>query len=243
MKFDDWQKLPHGPLDRERLKSFEDSLRCVLPDDFRRWLEVVNGGEPTKPCVVVSDVYGISCFHRIYGLHEGADYIQFDRANRILARNLNPGLVAFGDDAGGNQFTVSVRGQDYGAVIFWDHETGDEYVLGGNFAEFNSALRASEEVIPLEEIEVILRKDDPVKLERWMEGRDVNEVDENNRSLLENAALHESICCIRYLHQLGAAPRNAIALLSKQLKYYPEYQATINIIEQLYSNPSNSQPQ
>lgn len=242
MKYDDWQKLPHGPPDLERLEAFEDRLGCVLPADFRRWLEVVNGGKPKNTCVVVSEEFGISCFHHIYGFHSGPDYSQLDEVNQILEGNLNSGLVAFGDDAGGNQFTISVRGEDYGVVIFWDHETGDEYVLSANFREFIPKLRNEDQFIPRDDLEEILSNDDVASLEQWLVDKDIDARDESNRSPIENAALHGSVECIKYLHRVGAKQFDSILWLKKHLKFRPEFQNIIDLIEGLYPNNVGNQP-
>lgn len=219
-----------------RLQAFEKELGARLPDDFKHWLEAVNGGDPEDTCVVVSEEFGFAGLHNIYGLHEGPDYARMDEANGILneAGNINEGLVAFAADGGGNQFAVSVRPEDFGAVIFWDHETADEYVLSQDFAGFLGLLRNEEEFIPRGELEKILRADDVEKLAKWLVGKDIDVKDKYNRSPIENATLYESHTCIKYLHELGANPFESMRWAKQNLKYFPEYQATIDLLEKLY---------
>lgn len=232
MKYDGWTKRPHGTVDEGRLKAFEEELGGALPDDFKHWLEAVNGGKPDDTCVVISDEFGFSGMHHIYGFHKGPDYAQLDRTNDT--GNINEGLVAFADDPGGNKFTVSVRPEDFGAVIFWDHETADEYVLSRDFPGFLELLRNEEEFIPRDELEKILRADDPEWLARWLEGKDIDIKDEYDRSPIESAAIYRGIKCIEYLHALGAKPFESLRWARQNLKYFPKHQATVDLLERLY---------
>lgn len=236
MKYDGWKKRPHGPLDAGRLKAFEEELGGALPDDFKHWLEAVNGGEPDDTCVVISEEFGFASMNNIYGFHKGPDYAQLDRTNDILiqAGNINEGLVAFANDPGGNQFTVSMRPEDFGAVIFWDHETADEYVLSRDFPGFLELLRNEEEFIPRDELKELLYADDPERLARWLDGKDIDAKDEYHRSAIENAALHGSHKCIEYLHARGAKPFEAVQWVKKHLQFRPAFQATIDLLERLY---------
>lgn len=225
---------PHGPIDSARLDAFEAELGSRLPVEFREWLELINGGKPENTCVVVPDNYGVACFHHVYGLHQGGDYAQLDRVNGILAGSLNPGLVAFGDDPGGNQFTISIRPEQHGAVIFWDHETGDEYALGASFPDFVASLQSEYVLIPRDDLEMILRKDDVVSLDRWLEGKNIDEKDEDHSSPLEWAAVYASLRCIEYLHERGAKPFDALIFAKRNLKFFPAHKATVELLEKLY---------
>lgn len=238
MNYDQWKKHPHGPLAIKRLEAFESRLRCHLPSEFRRWLEEVNGGKPEDACIAVSDDFGFACFHHIYGFSTGPDYSQLDKANHILEGNLNAGLVAFADDAGGNQFTISVRPEDFGAVIFWDHETVDEHVLAGNFQEFISSLRNEDEFIKRGDLEKILRADDSVLLERWLQGKPVNDKDDEGCTPLEWAAVYAAVKCISYLHSRGARAFDALKYAERNLEYFEDHRPTVDLLKKLYPEES-----
>ena len=231
-----WESKSYGEVDRRRMGAFEASYDNGLPDSFREWLEQVNGGKPRKTCVSVPG-YGMVRIHHVYGIHGGFDYLQLDNANKVLAGNLNPDLVAFACDEGGNQFAISMRKHEFGAVVFWDHETGDEYLLAGNIFEFD-ALLVSDEESDFGILEEVFRADKVEKLEQLLTGKNIDKKNDLDRTPLEEAAIYGSLECIKWLHAKGANPFNALQLARNNLEFFPEHKKTVELLESLYGTQS-----
>ena len=232
-----WDRAPFGAVDELRLTAFESSYESELPEEFRDWLQQVNGGKPKRLWVDVPQI-GFVKIHHVYGLHNGPDYLQIDSVNEIVSGNLNGGLVAFAEDEGGNQFSVSLRVTNFGSVVFWDHETGDEYLLERSIWGFDSLLVddvAKPSITNLEHVEDILRADDVEGLEQVLKDNDADLKNEVNRTMLEEAAIFGSVKCIKRLHEKGAKPFNAIQLARNNMEFFPEHRETVELLENLYS--------
>lgn len=131
----------YGPLEAARLEAFESSIGARLPDDFRRFLIDHNGGRPALDHVL--DAEGddsLACLDGAYGLHDGPESRRLESTFAALRDALPAGLVAFGNDPGGNQFCIGIAGEHRGRVYFWDHEAAGLMPLGESFAEFLSRL-------------------------------------------------------------------------------------------------------
>lgn len=240
MKFKNWSKKPYGEIDCRRLEDFERLRSFRFPLDVRAWLVEANGGAPSKKTIFVSEQFGETKIHHVYGFHSGGEQLQLDWINETLQYNMPAYLVAICDDEGGNQVSISVRRDDFGSIWFWDHETGDEYPLAKNFAEFDGILREDiEHESRSANVECILRSDDVKKLEEWISNNNINEVDEFGRSLIENAAIYASNACIKFLHENGARAGKSLQLAKNNLKFFPGHSTTVELLESLYGATFN----
>ena len=174
---------PYGKVDQRRLDAFVNSYGSNLPNNFLKWIELVNGGVPKKTCVSIPN-FGLVRIHHVYGIHKGPSYLQLDEANEILVDNLNPSLIAFADDEGGNQFAISIRKINFGSVVFWDHEVGNEYPLAENIFDFGDLLVDKNEE-GVNDLEKVLRSDDAGILEQLLAGKDIDYKNELGRTPLE----------------------------------------------------------
>lgn len=230
MQYSDWNREPYGPIDKSRLEKLIRSWD--VPVEFLKWLSLVNGGKPNKTCIQISDTWGQSEFHHVYGLSAGPDFVQLDKANEHLSGNLPPKLLAFADDPGGNQFVISTRESDAGSILFWDHETNNLHRLAPTIQEFFKLLHENEQAqTPLEKI---LRNDDLEELKAWLCAHDIEERNEVGSTPIEEAAIYRSTKCIRHLHSIGAKLGDALKNAEDNLEFFPDHQATVDLLKILY---------
>jgi hypothetical protein len=97
----------------------EQYLECEFPKDYRKFLLEYNGGIPEKALIYFSNDGGIIdlffgiCDDDIYGLKSN---------NNSYINRIPSNTIAIACDPGGNLFLISIRGDDYGQIYFWDHE-------------------------------------------------------------------------------------------------------------------------
>ena len=94
-------------------------FKCEFPEDYKKFLLEYNGGIPEKTLIYFSNDGGIIdlffgfCDDDIYGLRKNnASYLNRKPSN----------MMPIACDPGGNLFLMSIRGNDYGSIYFWDHE-------------------------------------------------------------------------------------------------------------------------
>jgi hypothetical protein len=101
----------------------EQYLECKFPEDYREFLLEYNGGIPSKNILsfieknnktedYIDIFFGI-CDDDIYGLKSN---------NNSYINRIPSNTIAIACDPGGNLFLISIRGEDYGQIYFWDHE-------------------------------------------------------------------------------------------------------------------------
>lgn len=215
------QSNPFGALRPEDLAAFEARRGMQLPADYRRFLLAHNGGAPEPNTIdfVAQGIPTSSDVSAFYGLHAGESWASLAwNMDSFEGRILPEGLPIAGD-SGGNQYVLIVQGARRGQVFFWDHEQetdppGDENMslVAASFTAFTHRLY---EYVPPDESVVrgIVRRNDLDGLKRLLaEGYDVETVDEYNRTLIENAAIHNRTALIQLLFDRGAALRNALQL-------------------------------
>jgi len=112
----------HGKLDEDRLAAFERRLGSAVPDEYRRFLVIHNGGNPEPRAFVIPPDGAEGQVENLYGLHDGPDYLQLEGMWEIYRPRLPPGLLPVGDDPNGNALCLGLAGGYRGKVLFWDHE-------------------------------------------------------------------------------------------------------------------------
>jgi hypothetical protein len=76
----------------------------------------------------------------IYGHSKRDDFHQFGQINILLKEeygNLFKGLLSFGQDIFGNQFSFDL---DNGKIVFFDIETADKKIIANNFSGWTEAI-------------------------------------------------------------------------------------------------------
>jgi hypothetical protein len=149
------------PAPESRLREFETSLGCALPDDYRAFLAATNGGYcggslwfhgPT-PDGSPADA-GV---HHVGGFRK-ENYLSLTTARALYGPRIPRELLWIMDDPLGNAICLGLTGRHRGRVYFWDHEcepdpdawdgsadtAGNVTLLADSFTDFVAGLRASD---------------------------------------------------------------------------------------------------
>jgi hypothetical protein len=128
----------------QRIENLEAALGASLPVTYRAFLRS-HREEPSRPVQVVStnpDYWDVSC---IFEIGDDEDYRQLDGCYELVGDVLPEGMLAVGEDQGGNLYLLDCRtGPSTGAVYWWDHEQelGEDRVelVATSFPEFLAVL-------------------------------------------------------------------------------------------------------
>lgn len=123
------------------LKLFEIDWGFELPVDYRNFLLLHNGGEPTLPY-----------FNFKENPDDGSDVRAFlslypSKHTNLLAHiktfedRYPKGFFPIGFDSSGNLILIAIKGKERGVIYFWDHETENIEVIRDNFIQFLSSLK------------------------------------------------------------------------------------------------------
>jgi cell wall assembly regulator SMI1 len=105
----------------------EEKLTINLPEQYRTHLLKYNGGRPVRCAFSTLGVnegnYSpfSSGVHYFYAIYEGKQE-NFETKYNIFKGRMPANMIPIASDGGGNQICVSVSGNDYGHIYFWDHE-------------------------------------------------------------------------------------------------------------------------
>ncbi|EIG56702.1 SMI1/KNR4 family protein [Bradyrhizobium canariense] len=127
-----------------RIESLEAALGASLPVTYLAFLRS-HREEPSRPVQVVStnpDYWDVSC---IFEIGDAEDYLQLDGCYELVGDVLPEGMLAVGEDQGGNLYLLDCRmGPSTGAIYWWDHEQepGEDRVelVATSFPEFLAVL-------------------------------------------------------------------------------------------------------
>jgi cell wall assembly regulator SMI1 len=141
-----------GSLSMERLKSIERKYNIDFPPEYRHFLLAYNGGQPQPSAFYFKHTngsYSDSCVDWFLAIYD-EDYSNFenyfDRYKGHLPR-VPDELVPIAHDPGGNLICIAVKGENRGAIYFWDHEREEElptyrnvHLVADSFNEFLESL-------------------------------------------------------------------------------------------------------
>ena len=107
--------------------------------------------EQVKNTHFMTEKYFFTIQHFFYN---SEDYVANFFSKNIMFKNRIPGnMCAIASSPSGNLFLLSVKGDDYGKVYFWDHEMETEpadysnlTLIADSFDEFINNLKSEEEI-------------------------------------------------------------------------------------------------
>lgn len=115
-------RLAHpGTLSDQILKVLERYWELKLPDPYRDFLLLNNGGEPEACHFKFKDGTGASDVRFFLGIYPDKDNDLLNHL-KIYKKRLPLNVFPIAYDSGGNLILISVKGPDRGKVYFWDHE-------------------------------------------------------------------------------------------------------------------------
>ena len=152
--------LKAGPSASEQdIALLENAVRISLPEEFKSWLMVQNGGWPDWsnnfiPRDVIGNIETSILVSSFFNTREIID-VRRNYENRLLAN-----ILPFADDGGGNLLCIGISGEQYPCIYFWDHEQEPEafkllglklrgnktnlHLVAKSFSEFLEMLETSE---------------------------------------------------------------------------------------------------
>jgi len=150
-----WDR-PAPPAEEAAIARVERELGIELPADYREFLGKQNGGEPESNFFPAGDGFGHVRYLYSAGPTEVEDIDDLEEAARAYwppsrpGDPIDPSFLPIGEEDVGNVICLKVRGEDYGAVYFWDHElavsVGPYTRLADSFSEYFEGLRPEEEL-------------------------------------------------------------------------------------------------
>ncbi len=116
-------------LTEELLQAIEKKYACQLPDDYRKFLLENNGAYPTPDCITfeeagrktASDVF---C---LFAIGEERASLSMEWHLETFSNRLPENSLPIGRDSSGNLWLIGLRGENAGAIFFWDHGSYDTF--------------------------------------------------------------------------------------------------------------------
>lgn len=148
----------NDPISESILEIEFKKIDCSLPFCYKKFMLAYNGGI-TKKKIFLYGIDSGSILERLFGFTKIKHY-DFWYYYTVYANRFPSNCIPIGCDPGGNLILLSVKGEDYGKVYFWDHEMETEpadysnlTLIADSFEEFINSLKSEEE------IEALLNKD------------------------------------------------------------------------------------
>lgn len=224
---------PYGQLSYESLSMFEKKLGARLPDSYRQFLLQFNGGKWSKKLFHISNEYGNSLIHHVYGIHDGPGHCQLDSAFERFKSIIEDCCLPIADDDGGNEICIGIHDKNRGKIYFWDHETGALILMALTFDEFVDSL--SDIPVGTSEVDIILEADDVSQMGKLISsGYDIEILDEYGTSLIERAAIKAKPNLIEYLAHKGANLRNSLEYAKKNAGYFDKHKIIVELLVRLH---------
>ena len=108
-----------APASVDHLTAIEQAYDFTLPEEYKAHLLQHNGGFPDRDSFYVeAKKYTVNKFRPVGG---GKGSLEVGLES--LRDELHPDLVPFANEAGGDQFVLSVGPEDYGSVYYIAHES------------------------------------------------------------------------------------------------------------------------
>jgi cell wall assembly regulator SMI1 len=104
-----------------RLADFERTLPAALPDDYRAFLRVHNGGRPEPSGFAIPGLGDRSGIARFLAL-DGAPWDDLEAHLRMYSGRIPRGWLPVAYDDCGNLLLMPLAGPARGRLFFWDHE-------------------------------------------------------------------------------------------------------------------------
>ena len=117
----------------DEIAKFENRRGVRLPDGYKRFLLMYNGGRPKPDAFDVPDwPHENSGLQRFFGIHPGRDY-DLEHEWEDYSDRVPGDLMPIACDSFGNVICLGIEGKRLGKIYFWDHE--DELDEDGDFVK------------------------------------------------------------------------------------------------------------
>lgn len=136
------QGTKYQDLTEEEIRDVEKKLGIFFPLEYRDFLLSQNGGYPKVCEFDLPDGSNASIVNHFYSIGEMTSNLY--KRNRFLEDSAE--FINIGDDSGGNQILLRVRGENVGELYFFDHDVDSEegnnmHFLAKNLLDFFKMLK------------------------------------------------------------------------------------------------------
>jgi ankyrin repeat protein len=209
-------RMKHNRATFSDVESFEAKLGARLPEDYREFLAMVNGGEQPRPKTFFTHHGGTTMLSRVFGLVNDPAFSLPAQLNS-MREYLPVGMFAIGMDIGGNKVCLSIRQADFGAVFFSDHEVvGDCRQIAGSFAEFVDGLFDKPPEGGPDPLLELAKHGGRVELTRFLDaGNTINVRNQIGYTLVQLAAHYGNVALLLECANLGADFEGAIHMAAR----------------------------
>jgi hypothetical protein len=203
------------------LKTFEKDFNIILPGPYRKFLLKHNGGYPGMH----KDTFIEKCFDTEYEIavkgFENLEILRWslneDQKNKTL---LPENMLDIASIEEGHNILLSVGGEDFGKVYFWNFDHAPDTPDGSNLTllanDFEEFINKAEPFFD-NEIELFFHKKDAESIKRLIDsGLDINYKFNDGFSLLNEAIFSGFNNLVVYLLEKGASTENSIFRASSQ---------------------------
>lgn len=203
---------PNPIIKEEQLADFEAQLNARLPEDYRQFLLLHNGGQPDKT-EFTAKKYGGSIMQRFFGFNTPYNTDNFDYILRTYKDRVPDDFLPIARDMLGNLLLIGIRRRYVGKVYFWWHENEAEkkawfkniYSINDSFTAFFNGLKEEVEESYGELIDLFDGEDYQKQLDLIHSGWDVNTPLERNFGFaIERVALNGHPDVLKALIAKGA---------------------------------------
>jgi hypothetical protein len=203
-----------GLLTENELAAFEVCVGGRLPEDYRKYLLIHNGGTPHPNTFTISEDEGDTSVHILYGLHAGPSWASLKRSVEVYRGRIPSEAIPIGSDPLGNAILLVFQGPRMGEICFWDHEQeggpsdwDNVVTVAPSFSKFLGLLKEFDPPEDLKDDEVsrIIGEGDLAKLTELLEaGLSVNTKDKFGHKLADVAAVKDRSDVLKLLIERGA---------------------------------------
>lgn len=124
-------------INQSTIEAFEASIGVGIPEDFRKFLLMNNGGEPVKAEFSIEG-WGETLVHVFYGLDTGYKAYDIDWSRSNFEDVLPKEVIPIACDPGGYLICLGLEGNARGKLYFWDRGGDREelMLLASSFDDF-----------------------------------------------------------------------------------------------------------
>lgn len=203
---------PNTKINEEQLANFEKQINANLPEDYKRFLILNNGGQPDKTEFTVKK-YGSSILQRFFGFNTPYKTDNFDYILNTFKNRVPDDFLPIGRDMLGNLVLLGTRKKYDGKIYFWWHENEGEkkawlkniFSISKSFTDFFDNLKEEVEDSFGDLVDLFGSEDYQKQLDLINSGWDVNTPLENNFGFaIERVALKGNPEVLKALIAKGA---------------------------------------
>ncbi|UUC44114.1 SMI1/KNR4 family protein [Flavobacterium cerinum] len=204
--------VPNSKIDEGQLVEFEKEIEARLPEAYRQFLLLHNGGQPDNT-EFTAKKYGGSIIQRFFGFNTPYNTDNFDYIRSTFKDRVPDSFLPIGRDMLGNLILIGIRQKYQGRIYFWWHENESDkkawfkniYTISNSFTDFFDNLKEEEEESYGFLVDLFDSDDSQKQLDLINSGWDVNTPLENNFGFaIERLALSGDTEVLKALIAKGA---------------------------------------